>query len=608
MSGHNHAKHPKREPILDWLETPTGQAYKEKMTKAGHAGLSKSTPFAAFRKMFGPSTASNNWVISGNRTKSGKPIMANDPHLQLMAPSIWILNHLSSPSFSAIGASFVGVPGIIIGHNNDISWSVTNVGADVQDLFIMDELNHTHYKHNNKIYEYTIRREIIKVKHSDDIVMDVREAIQYGPVISDLGTAFRPYDLSNGPSLALRWTSLDSTDTTFDAFLSINTATNWNEFQSALRYYRAPSQNMVYADREGNIGYTTTGIIPIRPNDGTGLYPTPGTGEYDWEDEWVAFDHMPRVLNPKKGYIATANNAVVPDGYKVYITGDWDSGSDGYRAKRITDMITGTNSATGEPASTTPLHTVDTVKQMQSDVLSGVVLDFQTHIFPLLQPHTVDGKNVLSEWKTWDGHMDVGSVNAQRFERFFLSLQSLPSKEVNQSRWSDAMWLLYTFTGQVDDPNCDWKGSTATKPTCLQFASVAVDRIAALNVESQRWGIDCHRAEYEHQVLGASPLACMANRKVAHGGDHSTINVGSVDIDNESDSDTDGLLQTHGSSYRHIIDWSDVENNSEWIFGPGQSGNLLSTNYDDLVPLWADGQYLSMTSNAKINNELTIEA
>lgn len=477
MRGYNHALNPKEEPMMAWRRSEEGQAFLARLAKAREEGRDHprlsgpGSAFHSFRHMFGPSTASNDWVVGGNRTKSQMPLLSNDPHLQLMAPSIWILNHLESPSFTASGASFVGTPGVILGHNGNISWGVTNVGLDCQDLFIMHG-NYTHYLHNGIWREYKVRNEVIRIKgHHADIPLQIRSSL-YGPVISDLGfDSINDADLSIGPALSLRWTSLDANDTTFDAFLNINSAENFDQWQTALERFVAPAQNMIFADAEGNIGYQTTGRAPIRANNGTGLSPVPGSGEFDWllhesdgSTQFVPFSDMPRMRNPNKSYVATANNAVVPPGYKVYLTGDWDSGSDGYRAKRITEMITGeawmptelalksvgasTAAASAKPphppSNNGPKHSVSSMVAIQQNYLSGAALDFQQFVLPLLSPtsgqgpQSSAGQALLASWVDWDAVMSIGTQEGAMWQRWYLRLQKLAGKETNNTYWSVA--------------------------------------------------------------------------------------------------------------------------------------------------------------------------
>jgi len=645
--------YPSHEPLLEWMQSKQGQDFQRSLKHARQAALKagrehdlpkmshEKSAFKTFRKVFGPSTASNNWVIGGNLTHSGKPLLANDPHLQLMAPSLWILNDLESPSFSAIGASFAGLPGVVLGHNNVLSWGVTNVGMDCQDLFIMDG-NQTHYRWKNQTLAYTFRTETIKIKHHDDIILNVRES-HYGPVINDL--AFDIIGDTNlnlngsfpAPFLSLRWTSLDEEDTTFDAFFNINQAQTWEEFKQASYQWRAPSQNLIYADEAGNIAYRTTGMVPLRPSGVTGLAPVPGSGEHDWVG-FVSQDLNPCVKNPRKGYFATANNAVVPREYPVYLTGDWDAGSDGYRAKRITEMIVN--------YTTTPLmddstriqqpqqqqmsknargvHTVDTIKVMQSDLWSGLFEDMQRYVLPNLTPQTDAGQKLQQQLLEMTPFEPVGSLETTRFQKWYATLQTIVQHETNVTHWDDTQWLLRTFAGWEVDKACTYTtevdseqqqqqqeagGSSAPNaPNCLLWASHHFDRIAEKGQWTRdAWGQDLHRALFKHQILGASPLACVANRETPHGGDKSTVNVGTIDWDHEED-----LQMQHGSSYRQIIDWSHgggdgVGLRSQFIFAPGQSGNILSSHYDDLIGMWSHGGYVAIDPKDNVDSTLTIK-
>ncbi|HHJ06877.1 MAG TPA: penicillin acylase family protein, partial [Anaerolineae bacterium] len=265
----------------------------------------------------GVDVGSNNWVVSGKLTESGLPLLANDPHLGARIPSIWYLAEIQGEKIHVIGPTFPGMPIFPIGHNEHIAWGVTNVGPDVQDLYVeqVNPKNLNQYKADGKWVDMDIVEEPIYVKGQDDPILWAARSTRHGPLISDVsGSAPMP--------LAMRWPSLDPNDTTVDSFLNLNYAADWQEFTKALSLYVAPSQNFVYADKEGNIGYYAPGHIPIRSK-GQGLAPVPGwNDEYQWKG-WIPFEDLPHAYNPEKGYIATANNKVVPDEYPYFISAEW---------------------------------------------------------------------------------------------------------------------------------------------------------------------------------------------------------------------------------------------------------------------------------------------
>lgn len=285
--------------------------------------------------------ASNNWVVSGKRTASGKPLLANDPHLSPSAPSIWHMVHLSAPGLRVAGVTAVGAPGVIIGHNDRIAWGVTNLGPDVQDLYRekFDPANPRRYMTPAGWRDAEVRREEIKVRKSfvgteTEVVTHEVTVTRHGPVVLQRG----------GDSFALRWTALLPTAAEFAGFYKLNRARNWKEFQEALGDYAGPTQNFVYADVEGHIGYYGAGQIPVRA-DGDGSVPYDGSKD---EGEWkgfIPFAELPHVFDPPSGIIVTANNRVVGTSYPHFLTHVWAPPS---RARRIYEMLTAKQKLTAE--------------------------------------------------------------------------------------------------------------------------------------------------------------------------------------------------------------------------------------------------------------------
>ena len=284
---------------------------------------------------------SNNWVLAPSMTESGSALLANDPHLGIGMPSVWFMNGLHCRTideacpYDVTGVTFPGVPGIVLGHNADIAWGATNADPDVQDLFVetVDPDNPDNYLFAGESIPFAVRKETIKVAGAEDVVIDVRET-RHGPIMNDVDER-----LAEAPLLALRWTATADVDGTFEAIYDLDTASTFDEFRQAFASYGAPSQNFVYADAAGHIGYVLPGRIPIR-EDGAdrGARPRSGTdGAHEWAG-YIPFEQLPAQLDPASGYIVTANNAAVDAGYPYFIASEWDPG---YRAARIIELIEG---------------------------------------------------------------------------------------------------------------------------------------------------------------------------------------------------------------------------------------------------------------------------
>ncbi len=293
------------------------------------------TTLDAMDELLGNSAAnwgSNNWVVAGSRTASGKPLMAGDAHMNLTMPSIWYMNGLHGGRFDSVGFTLPGVPSVVIGHNQRIAWSVTNLNPDVQDLYLEkldDRKNPTKYEYQGQWRDLEVIHEMIEVKGQDPVPLDIY-LTNHGPIINNVIP-----DMTEAEPMAFKWATLGQGDL-FQSLLKLNAAQNWDQFRESLRDWRMPSQNFVYADVDGNIGYQMTGEVPIRTPKHTGMVPVPGwTGEYEWQG-FIPYDELPYTYNPPQGFIATANNKIVGDDYPYRITEEWDPG---YRAERIVDLL-----------------------------------------------------------------------------------------------------------------------------------------------------------------------------------------------------------------------------------------------------------------------------
>ncbi|MGH9819064.1 MAG: penicillin acylase family protein, partial [Pyrinomonadaceae bacterium] len=334
--------------------------------------------------------ASNNWVVSGSRTADGKPLLANDPHLPPTAPGIWYLANLSAPGLHVAGVTFPGVPGIILGHNDSIAWGATNVGPDVQDLYLesFDELGR--YKSSQGPKQPVDRMEQIKVRKNilkpdtDVSSLDVLET-DNGPIIFEDGTK----------NYSLKWTAFDPKNSEFEAFFRLDRAKNWDDFRGALKTYGGAMQNFIFADVKGNIGWYAGGRIPIR-RVGDGSLPYDGsTTDGDWVG-YVPFDELPNLYNPKDGYIVTANQRTVGTGYKYFGVYARDIALP-WRAHRIRDLL----------AKNTKV-TMDDVRDVQYDVFNLPLYDLAKQIVSL----NAASSETLNVIKNWDGRMTADSEAA----------------------------------------------------------------------------------------------------------------------------------------------------------------------------------------------------
>ena len=333
--------------------------------------------------------ASNNWVVNGKHSATGKPLLANDPHLQATAPSIWYVVHLSSPALRAAGVAAPGGPGVIIGHNDRIAWGMTNVGPDVQDLYEekFDPANPKRYLTPVGWRVVDVRHEQIKVRKgfmdsaTDTVALDVNMT-RHGPIIFEKG----------GKRYALRWTALDPMLNTSDSTYALNRARNWKEFSEALESFTAPTQNIVYADTAGHIGYHAAGVVPIRKS-GDGSVPYDGSTD---EGDWIGFvpiNKLPTLYDPPSGIIVTANQRIVGSSYPYFLTHSW---AQPYRARRILDLL-----------NQKPKLTTDDFRRIQGDVYSiGNVLfahEAAKILRPRLKPEEMKLAQVIDSFDRWDG-------------------------------------------------------------------------------------------------------------------------------------------------------------------------------------------------------------
>ncbi|MFE7109255.1 penicillin acylase family protein [Streptomyces sp. NPDC057575] len=589
----------------------------------------------------GNGIGSNSWVVSGNYTTTGKPLLANDPHLAPQLPSLWYQMGLHCREISAkcqydtAGYTFSGMPGVIIGHNQDIAWGFTNLGADVTDLFL-EKVSGDGYLYDGKVKPFTTREETIKVAGGKDRTITIRET-NNGPLVSDRSSEMEKVgqkapvtnsapDRADGYAVALKWTALDP-GKSMDAVFELNRAKDFKTFQAAAEHFEVPSQNLIYADTDGNIGYQAPGKIPVRL-DGDGTLPSPGwSSKYGWKKEPIPFDELPYEYNPKRGYIVTANQAVVDEKkYPHLLTKDWGYGS---RSQRIDDLIQSKIKGGGK------ISTED-MQKMQMDNTSEIA----ALLVPELMKINVSDKSVREAQKLlegWDYTQESDSAAAAYFNAVWRNILKLafgnklpkelrvegeclnvpragdsgPVDEQNRlvrecgqrdadSAQPDGGDRWYKVVADLmDDENSDWwkaPKSGRDEPTENR------DQLFARAMEDARWELTAklgkdittwswgrlHQLTLKNQTLGTEGpglLQLALNRGPWNlGGGEAAVNATGWNA-------AGGYEVVWVPSMRMVVNVGDWDK-SRWINLTGASGHAFSAHYTDQTDKWVNGELL----------------
>ena len=534
---------------------------------------------------------SNNWVIAGQRSLSGHPILPNDMHLVLYAPAIWYENHISGGDLDINGISLPGVPLIIAGHNGYVAWGYTNGFSDVQDLYEehlrKNGEGQVEYEYQGAWYPAEVRREAIQVKGGEPIVEEIVQT-RHGPIINQ--ALLRGYD--HPAPLALRWTTLEP-ESTVKAVFKMNSAKSCQEFHEALRDWSGPIQNTVYADTQGNIVYDLPGRIPIRAH-GDGSVPVPGwTGEYEWTG-YIPFEKLPHFVNPPKGYMVTANNQVVESNYPYFLSRDYVSND---RAQRITELITAQEKLD-----------VTTVQHMQFDQVSPHARSLAGYVGNLTSPDA-GLEEVIALMKAWDGKLAASSPAAIVYEVLVRKVLALMidgklgelgpiyrGKYPNPGLWGMHSWEW--LNKMLAIPASPWwdLGAGEQRDDVLKLAlKETIDFLQGeLGPRTGDWAWGkLHQLTFRH-ILGRQPLLAPTFNRGPYpiGGDGNTI---WATFTTEFD-----LSHSYigGPPFRFIADLGDLAH-ARGLLAPGQSGHIASRHYDDGVPAWFEQGYHIMLYNRK---------
>ncbi|MCI0582517.1 MAG: penicillin acylase family protein [Chloroflexi bacterium] len=555
----------------------------------------------------GHGIGSNNWVVAGSKSATGGALLANDPHLGFSMPSVWIMNGLhcrvvsEACPFDVTGVSFPGVPAVVLGHNARVAWGATNVGPDVQDLFreTVDPDDPSHYRYRGESIPFDVRTETIKVAGGEDVTIEVRST-RHGPILNDVDDR-----LEDETPIALAWTSIREADGAFTSIFRLNTVADFEGFREAMSGYGSPSQNFVYADVDGNIGYQLPGLIPRREGEPTGDRIREGTtGAEDWAG-YIDFEDLPWQYNPPSGFIVTANNAAVDGDYPYFVANDWDPG---YRAQRITDLL-----AAAPEGSLTPAD----LRAIQLDTY----LLRADRAIPLLlaeaNPATADGKLLRDRVRGWDRTCGVDSTGCAAYiTTEFVLTRAIFEDELgplakdyvgSTSSWQGLLAVLA-------DPASPWWDdvSTADVERARDVISRAFDATAA-NLRERvgepgrwTWG-RLHTVDFREQSLGLSgigPLEWYFNSgpRQVQGADGAIFNnyyqpwrafPDPTDPDYVPAGLDSVFTVTNGPSYRLTIDMSAIDA-ARIVITTGQSGNPFDRHYGDLIDDWASGDTVAL--------------
>jgi penicillin amidase len=500
-----------------------------------------------------PPGGSNNWAVDGTRTLSGKPLLASDPHRVLEMPSLRKTVHLVAPGWNVIGAGEPSVPGIALGHNENIAFGFTITGTDQEDLYVekLNPKNPDEYFYQGAWKRMVSEKPKVSVRGGNPHEVELRFTV-HGPVVYE--------DRAHSVAYVLRSVALEPGGAGYMAMLSAARAKDWQGFRAAMTNFKTPSENMVYADRAGNIGWVVAGLAPIRPN-WTGVLPVSGTGEFEWKG-FVPAEEMPSAYNPAKHFLGTANNNILPPGYKRVLSYEWGPP---YRAQRIEELL-----------SQNKKFNVSDFEQMQQDVTSIPARRFQA-VLRKWKPAAGQQTVITQMMLQWDGRVLANSVPALVFEIWLSKIPAAIWKNPDLAARTEIEVLLKTLESAAD---LSVLGST------LDATLHELTRFLGDNMTNWQWW-KANRVMFKHPLnreqWNRGPLP--------RGGDGNTLNASG---------------SNSGASYRQVIDLAEWDR-STMTNVPGESGDPASPHYSDLLQDWEAGKYHPMPYSRKAVEAATTE-
>ena len=539
----------------------------------------------------GMAWGSNSWVVAGSRTATGRPLLANDTHLGLQMPSVWYQVGLHGGGWDVVGFSFPGMPLVIIGHNPRIAWGITNLCADVQDLYVekLDAPLAAHprrYLFRGAWRDLAVTRQVIPIKGKPALAYEVRATL-HGPIVND---AFP--ELKNAPPTAVRWTALDPGGARLlDSIMALDRAIDWSSFRAALSSWDVPSLNFTYADVAGNIGYQATGLVPVRAPGGRGLVPAQG---WDGAAEWRAFvpyDALPRLYNPPQGFIVTANNKVAGDTYPYYLAYDM---ADPYRARRLTDLLAAAKGLT-----------VRDMRTLQSDTYGLPARALRPYLLAV-SPAGESERRALDEVRRWDLRYEPESVGATVFEVWYWQfLGDLLGDRLGKPLLDDYRQVglsqvpsIVALMDRPEDPLFDDRRTPQVEHRDDVVRRALTDAVAWL---AKRYGNEpagwrygrVHSVTLVHQPLGQSGIAPLMwafnSATYPARGTAFTVDAAMPDF-------TQPFAVVFGSSQRMIVDLADLDR-SLWVNSTGECAVPFHRHREDQTVRWIGLDYYPLLAS-----------
>lgn len=538
---------------------------------------------AAFFSDRGPDWGSNNWAIHGSRTATGRPLLGNDTHLPLTMPSVWYANGLHGGRFQSLGYTLPGVPMVLLGHNGRIAWGITDMIPDVQDFYIEkvdDKERPRQYLFRGEWRDIRVLPLEIAVRGREPERLELL-LTHHGPVMNQASGRLRT---AATEIYTLRWAAAEPGDL-LESVFRLNLAGDWNAFRQALRLWDAPNLNFVYADTAGNIGYQATGDIPVRVPGHQGVLPVPGwTGEYEWQG-FIPFEELPTLYNPPSGFVTTANNKVVGDGYPYHLAYEW---ADPYRAARLTRLLSENRKVT-----------MDDMRDLQADTYS-LPAEEMLPVLLTVEPEGGLERQALAMLRAWNRRNDAegeGAAGAAVFQAWYRSLlRQTFGDELGPELTREYLIYDWKHMPMMADllraGESRWFDDGAT-PAVERRADILARSLGeAVRTLSGQMGDDparwswgeLHTTAFVHRPIGESGLPVVSGLfngdRIAAPGDRFSVNSVWFSFNPDRPFEADG-----GAAHRFLADLSDLDN-SRGAQNSGQSGHLFHPHREDLVPLW----------------------